>query len=253
MSTSKGRGAPAHADGRGRAARAAPVPVPPAPPESARSSSTPTGTDAIPRLFDEFDRLAAATARARRQGRAATGVRRGLPVLPARSRRRRRRRGRPVPIPVRAPRDARPDPRRRRHRGARGRRRGAISTDAELAILEERIVARARGSRRSRRMRPGSSSSRRCRRRPRSSTRLDREFLSAARRARAGPHLDAGPRRPSGAPDGEAWQAAIFDDGDGGRPARPGGPSAALYLAFLGRPNGPRAGWLLAKLDRTSS
>jgi lysyl-tRNA synthetase class I len=25
---------------------------------------------------------------------------------------------------------------------------------------------------------------------------------------------------------------------------------AALYLAFLGRPNGPRAGWLLASLDR---
>ena len=24
----------------------------------------------------------------------------------------------------------------------------------------------------------------------------------------------------------------------------------ALYLAFLGRPNGPRAGWLLASLER---
>jgi hypothetical protein len=26
-------------------------------------------------------------------------------------------------------------------------------------------------------------------------------------------------------------------------------PSVPLYLAFLGRPNGPRAGWLLAKLE----
>ena len=38
------------------------------------------------------------------------------------------------------------------------------------------------------------------------------------------------------------------------RPPRPGCPPGrafgALYLAFLGRPNGPRAGWLLASLDR---
>ena len=29
-----------------------------------------------------------------------------------------------------------------------------------------------------------------------------------------------------------------------------GGAFEAIYLAFLGRPNGPRAGWLLASLDR---
>ena len=29
-----------------------------------------------------------------------------------------------------------------------------------------------------------------------------------------------------------------------------GGRSRAIYLAFLGRPNGPRAGWLLASLER---
>jgi len=29
----------------------------------------------------------------------------------------------------------------------------------------------------------------------------------------------------------------------------PGRAFGAVYLAFLGRPNGPRAGWLLASLD----
>ena len=29
----------------------------------------------------------------------------------------------------------------------------------------------------------------------------------------------------------------------------PGPAFAAIYLAFLGRPNGPRAGWLLASLE----
>jgi len=48
---------------------------------------------------------------------------------------------------------------------------------------------------------------------------------------------------------GDAWQAKIFelarqDD----LPARRAFES--IYLAFLGRPNGPRAGWLLASLDR---
>ncbi|MBA2569959.1 MAG: lysine--tRNA ligase, partial [Chloroflexi bacterium] len=48
---------------------------------------------------------------------------------------------------------------------------------------------------------------------------------------------------------GDAWQDLIF------RTAKAQGvpsPEAftALYLALLGRPNGPRAGWLLASLDR---
>ena len=46
---------------------------------------------------------------------------------------------------------------------------------------------------------------------------------------------------------GEQWQAAIFavaaDHGIDAKAA-----FTALYLAFLGRPNGPRAGWLLASL-----
>ncbi len=48
--------------------------------------------------------------------------------------------------------------------------------------------------------------------------------------------------------DGDAWQAAIFETAtEGGLKA--GRAFRALYLAFLGRPNGPRAGWLLAKLE----
>jgi lysyl-tRNA synthetase class 1 len=48
---------------------------------------------------------------------------------------------------------------------------------------------------------------------------------------------------------GDALQAAVFDAArDRGLP--PGQAFAALYAAFLGRSNGPRAGWLLASLDR---
>jgi lysyl-tRNA synthetase class 1 len=47
---------------------------------------------------------------------------------------------------------------------------------------------------------------------------------------------------------GDAWQDLIF------RTAQASGISsgeafAAIYAAFLGRANGPRAGWLLASLD----
>jgi lysyl-tRNA synthetase class I len=49
--------------------------------------------------------------------------------------------------------------------------------------------------------------------------------------------------------DGESLQAAIFDAArNAGLPA--GRMFAALYLSFLGQPNGPRAGWLLASLPR---
>jgi lysyl-tRNA synthetase class 1 len=48
---------------------------------------------------------------------------------------------------------------------------------------------------------------------------------------------------------GDAWQTLIFtiatEEGVSGRRA-----FEALYRAFLGRANGPRAGWLLASLDR---
>jgi lysyl-tRNA synthetase class 1 len=48
---------------------------------------------------------------------------------------------------------------------------------------------------------------------------------------------------------GEQWQSAIFAvAADHGLDAK--AAFSALYLAFLGRPNGPRAGWLLASLER---
>ena len=47
---------------------------------------------------------------------------------------------------------------------------------------------------------------------------------------------------------GDAWQALIFRLA--GEAALPSGRAfAALYAAFLGRTNGPRAGWLLASLE----
>jgi len=47
---------------------------------------------------------------------------------------------------------------------------------------------------------------------------------------------------------GEAWQALIFSVASGA--AIPQGRAfGALYFALLGRPNGPRAGWLLASLS----
>jgi lysyl-tRNA synthetase class I len=46
---------------------------------------------------------------------------------------------------------------------------------------------------------------------------------------------------------GDEWQAVIFEIA--ARLSLPGGRAFdAIYRAFLGRPNGPRAGWLLASL-----
>ncbi|HET9417445.1 MAG TPA: lysine--tRNA ligase, partial [Candidatus Limnocylindria bacterium] len=47
---------------------------------------------------------------------------------------------------------------------------------------------------------------------------------------------------------GEAWQALIFSTAKE-RGLSAGDAFRAVYLAFLGRANGPRAGWLLASLD----
>jgi len=77
----------------------------------------------------------------------------------------------------------------------------------------------------------------------------DRAFLAALseRAAALAPGTD-GLAGPAVAADGEAWQAAIFETATQGG-LKAGRAFRALYLAFLGRPNGPRAGWLLAKLE----
>ena len=66
-----------------------------------------------------------------------------------------------------------------------------------------------------------------------------RAFLGGARRDGRGGHRSTG---------GEAWQDAIFTAATA-PDCPPAVRSRALYLAFLGRTNGPRAGWLLASLD----
>ena len=122
MSTSKGQGAAAHT--------IAEV----IPPEQLRFlflrprpnqaiEFDPDGTDAIPRLFDEFDKFAAATAGREVKGEIAPGLRGHVPLLAAGPERRRRGRGGAFRPAVRAPRAARPDPgRRRRVPGSRRRR-----------------------------------------------------------------------------------------------------------------------------------
>jgi lysyl-tRNA synthetase class 1 len=236
MSTSKGTGAAAHAI------------VDVIPPEQVRLlflrprpnhaiEFDPEGTDQIPRLFDEFDRLADATAGKEVRGdlppgyasifryslldanadvageatayRPAFGHLALLVQIPN--------------VDIRARMEA---------------EKGSELTAREAAILEERIAAaRAWLATYA----------------PERSVVTVRDELPVE--AVAG--LDDDQRRYLGrlgetdAPptSGEAWQDRIFSvAGEQGLPN--GRAFAALYAAFLGRANGPRAGWLLASLDR---
>jgi lysyl-tRNA synthetase class 1 len=49
---------------------------------------------------------------------------------------------------------------------------------------------------------------------------------------------------------GEAWQSLIFETSKQ-LDIKAGEAFGAIYRAFLDRSNGPRAGWLLASLDRS--
>ena len=237
MSTSKGRGAAAHEI------------VEVIPPEQLRTlfirprpnhaiEFDPDGTDAIPRLFDEFDKLADATAGRPVKGELPPGfasVFRYALRDPAADIAAEAAAFRPsfahLAFLVQVP-------------GAdiealMAAEKGGELTGRERDVLNERIAAarawlesyapdRARMA--VREALPDEVRS------------LDpdqRAFLAAL----AGAVLHGG--GPSG---GDAWQSAIFSTAAGiGLP--PGRAFAALYLAFLGRPNGPRAGWLLAGLD----
>ncbi len=194
--------------------------------------------DAIPGLFDEFDRVAAATA-----GRPVRGE---LPPDPERIFRASlvdpeadvQRRGDALPTGLPAPHPARPGAR-RGPRGARRRREG-------------------RAARRRRAGHPGGA----CGRRPCLAGWLRAGALPgrrARRPARRGGRAQRGPGRSSladlaagaeteGPVGGDAWQDLIYRCGQR-RGVSSRDAFAAVYAVFLGRANGPRAGWLLASLE----
>jgi lysyl-tRNA synthetase class 1 len=236
MSTSKGRGVAAH--------RIVEV----IPPEQLRLlflrprpnqaiEFDPEGTDAIPRLFDEFDRLAAATAGREVKGELPAGfehVFRYSLLSPEADVEAEAEAFRPafahlalllqvpgVDVPERV-----------------AAEKGAPLTEREAAVLAERIDA-ARGwleSYAPERARVAVASEL-----PALVSQLgedQRVYLGALARMAE-----------SGVPtSGEAWQALVFAvAADAAMPA--GRAFGALYVAFLGRTNGPRAGWLLASLD----
>ncbi len=242
MSTSKGRGAAAHEI------------VEVIPPDQLRTlfirprpnhaiEFEPEATDAIPRLFDEFDKLAAATAGGEVKGDLPPGFAsvfryalRDADVDVAAEAAAFRPSFGHLAFLVQVPGADIP--------ALMAEEKGSALTAREREILDERIrAARAwlatyapdRARMAVREALPGEVGG------------LDadqRTFLGALAGAIAD---DAGGQTgPSG---GDAWQTAIFSTAAGlGLP--PGRAFAALYLAFLGRPNGPRAGWLLAGLDQ---
>ena len=237
MSTSKGRGAAAHTIGSV---------VPPEQvrflfvrqrPETALDFD-PEGTDAIPRLFDEFDRLGAATAGREVKGELPSGhesIFRYSLLDPAADVAEAAAAFRPsfahLALLVQVP-------------GVDVEARvvaekGAPLTEAEAADLAVRLAAVRRWL---------------------EAYAPDRARIEVRRDAvppeadRLGPEqrgflaalaTTADAEAPA---SGEAWQGAVFAVASGlGLDAK--AAFNAIYLAFLGRPNGPRAGWLLASLD----
>ena len=201
----------------------------------------PEGTDAVPRLFDEFDRLGAATAGREVKGELPSGfdsIFRYSLLDPAADVERGRGR---VPAGLRPPRAARPGPGRGRRTPASRPRRARRSPTTEAAEFEVRLGRRpplARGVRA--RARADRDPARRAAGRGRPAAPRAARVPARARRApptatRRRP-ASSGRRRSSPSPPDHGLDAkAAFN---------------ALYLAFLGRPNGPRAGWLLASLER---
>jgi lysyl-tRNA synthetase, class I len=237
MSTSKGHGAAAH--------DVAEV-IPPEqlrffflrPKPNQAVEFDPDGTDAIPRLFDEFDRFAAATAGREVRGEIAPGYEGTFKYSlldPAADVAAEAAAFRPafahlalllqVPnVDIRARVEA---------------EKGSPLTEREDQILDERV-------------------------------RAARAWLEtyAPERARLTVRRDALPEEAAAIDDaqrsylagladvvetgppvgGDRWQDAIFSAATAAG-IEPKAAFAALYLAFLGRPNGPRAGWLLASLE----
>jgi lysyl-tRNA synthetase class 1 len=238
MSTSKGVGAAAHTIGSV------------IPPEQLRflfvrnrpESSIefdPQGTDAVPRLFDEFDRLGAATAGREVKGELPSGhesIFRYSLLDPEAD----------VAAVAAAFRPAFghlallaqvPGVDVRERVGAE---KGSGLTEAETAEFETRLAAvrrwlEAYAPERARlEVRRDAVPTEAEHLRPE-----QRGFLRSLASAARGEALASG----------EHWQSAIFAvAAEHGLDAK--AAFNALYLAFLGRPNGPRAGWLLASLER---
>jgi lysyl-tRNA synthetase class 1 len=238
MSTSKGRGAAAHT---------ITTVIPPeqlrflfvrARPETALEFD-PEGTDAIPRLFDEFDRLGAATAGREVKGELPSGhesifryalLDPGADVAAAAAA------FRPafghlallaqIPgVDVRARVEA---------------EKGSPLTDAEAAELEIRLGSVARWLEAYAPERARLEVKRDAL--PSEVALLRPEQLGFIRELAQVAHGEA-------LASGEQWQNAIFTTAERhGIDAK--AAFNALYFTFLGRPNGPRAGWLLAALER---
>jgi lysyl-tRNA synthetase class 1 len=236
MSTSKGRGAAAHT--------MAEV----VPPEQLRFlflrprpnqaiEFDPEGTDAIPRLFDEFDRFAAAAAGHDVKGEIPPGFEatfRYSLLDPAADVAAEAAAFRPafshLAMLLQIPGvdvDARVEA-----------EKGSALTDRERAIFDERAAAarawlEAYAPDRARLAVQATL--------PQMASDLEpdqRTLLAALADAASGASRSGG----------DAWQAAIFAAAsEAGIPA--GRAFAAIYQAFLGRTNGPRAGWLLAGLE----
>jgi lysyl-tRNA synthetase class 1 len=237
MSTSKGKGAAAH--------RIAEV-IPPEqlrflflrPKPNQAIEFDPDGTDAIPRLFDEFDKFASASAGREVKGELPPGheatFRYSLldpkEVVFAEAAR-----FRPsfahLALLIQIPGvDV----------GARVEaEKGSPLTERETAILEERVAAA--------RAWLETYAPERTRLAVRhDALPLESDALEPDQCAFLATLAEATTRQPPSG--GDAWQNAIFTAAETAQlPA--GRAFAAIYLAFLGRTNGPRAGWLLASLE----
>ncbi|HUQ44399.1 MAG TPA: lysine--tRNA ligase [Candidatus Limnocylindria bacterium] len=234
MSTSKGRGSAAH--------RIVAV-LPPEPLRTLMIRSRPNtaidfepeGTDAVPRLFDEFDRLGAAVAGRDVKGELPPGfasifryaLRHAEADVDAEAAA-----FRPtfshLAFLLQVPGADIP--------ALMATEKGGALSDRETAILDERVAAAQAWL--------DDYAPDRARMRVQDSLPDAAAGLDAEQRA-----FLATLAEDTAARSGDEWQNAIFETATaGGLPA--GRAFQALYLAFLGRPNGPRAGWLLASLDR---
>ena len=246
MSTSKGRGAAAHTIAEVVPAEQLRLLFLRSRPQTAIEFD-PDGTDAIPRLFDEFDKLADATAGREVKGELPAGfdsIFRYSLLDPAADVATAAATFRPafahlallVQIPgvdVAARVEAeKGSPLAEREQAILAERRRAATAWLESYAPDRARIAVRRGAL------------------PVEAAALEpdqRRYLAALAATLRAPTMEAAANAPTPAA-GDAWQALIFSVA--AAQGLPNGRAfAALYLAFLGRLNGPRAGWLLASLE----